>query len=406
MTSSDGKECRCAPGWTGFAGDFYQEENEFRPTFHPERKLTGRGTRAVFDDSKRQFLHGAILSGSRELKIKSRGGLTIAATVKFSGERRYEEQILDFSNGKTSTQDNIMIGRYQNSSRLVASIAAGGTATCQIVSGEKAIVQDEWLTFVFEYQAATQSMVLKSNKNIIAGPTTCHTKPEDKNLTNLLIARSHFDTYFGGEMRELFVADETMRNLARACDVQAHGGASACHALQSSTWTPEAGTQYHRDQKIHAVGRVNGSATLAVDGSTDNCSQTWREISPWWRVDLEAPRLVVSLRVHGRIDCCQAELEGFEIRVGNWPAWDKNAPCATNVSAPGDLGMVEVSCQAEGRYVFVVVPGTNRSLALCEVEVHGLSNNESTAIAGILPDCTSCISGLSPELAPFAYALA
>lgn len=269
-------------------------------------------------------------------------------------------------------------------------------------------MQDEWFTVTVQYDSSTTSMILRKDGFIVAGPTNCTMAPSDRRVETLYIGRSRFwhDDHFEGEMRELFVADETMRNLARACDVQAHGGASACHALQSSTWTPEAGTQYHRDQKIHAVGRVNGSATLAVDGSTDNCSQTWREISPWWRVDLEAPRLVVSLRVHGRIDCCQAELEGFEIRVGNWPAWDKNAPCATNVSAPGDLGMVEVSCQAEGRYVFVVVPGTNRSLALCEVEVHGLSNNESTAIAGILPDCTSCISGLSPELAPFAYALA
>ena len=198
-------------------------------------------------------------------------------------------------------------------------------------------------------------------------------------------------------MSKLFVAADIMRDLARACDLDAISGPSVCQTLQSSTWTPDAGTQHYRDQGVRAVRGLNGSSMLAVDGSADNCSQTWREISPWWRVDLGAPRLVVSVRVYGRVDCCQGELEGFEIRVGNWPAWDKNAPCATNISAPRDPRWVEVSCLAEGRYVFVVVPGTNRSLALCEVQVHGLSNQDSNAITGIHPSCTACIPGLPKD---------
>ena len=278
---------------------------------------------------------------------------------------------------------------------------------CQVWSAEGTIVQDEWLTVMVQYDSSTNTMILRKDGAIVAGPTNCTKAPSDRSVETLYIGRSRFwnDDYFEGEMRELFVADEVMRDLARACDgLIATGGSSACQTLQSSTWTPDVGTQYHRDQGIRAVRGLNGSAMLAVDGCVDNCSQTWREISPWWRVDLEAPRLVVSVRVYGRIDCCQAELEGFEIRVGNWPAWDKNAPCATNVSAPRDPRWVEVSCQAEGRYVFVVVPGTNRSLALCEVQVHGLSNTASSAIAGILPNCTACIAGLSSTL-PLSSAL-
>ena len=37
-------------------------------------------------------------------------------------------------------------------------------------------------------------------------------------------------------------------------------------------------------------------------------------------------------------------------------------------------------CQGEGRYVFVVLPGTNRTLALCDVDVTGLSNDASSTV--------------------------
>jgi len=132
----------------------------------------------------------------------------------------------------------------------------------------------------------------------------------------------------------------------------------------------------------------------AVDASLGSCSQTWRENSPWWRVDLQVPQLVVSVRVYNRFDCCQAELEGFDIRVGNHPTWEKNTVCASNVAAPTDPRFADVVCQAEGRYVFIVLPGINRTLALCEVEVVGLDNSDSSAISGLLPNCTSCIAGL------------
>ena len=278
---------------------------------------------------------------------------------------------------------------------------------CQIWSGEGTIVQDEWLTVMVEYDRRTRAITRRKDGAVVAGPTNCTRAPSDRSTDTLYVGRSRFwnDDYFEGEMSKLFVAADIMRDLARACDLDAISGPSVCQTLQSSTWTPDAGTQHYRDQGVRAVRGLNGSSMLVVDGSADNCSQTWREISPWWRVDLGAPRLVVSVRVYGRVDCCQGELEGFEIRVGNWPAWDKNAPCATNISAPRDPRWVEVSCLAEGRYVFVVVPGTNRSLALCEVQVHGLSNQDSNAITGIHPNCTACIPGLPYTMPVLPWAL-
>ena len=252
------------------------------------------------------------------------------------------------------------------------------------------------MTVRVEYVSSTNRILLrKDDVEIAAG--NCTAAPSDRQIKVSYVGRSRFwnDDYFGGEMRELFVADEVMRNLARGCSLHNQSADDpACLTLQSTTWTPVVGTQKYRDQMLSTIGGAEECAELAVDGDVNTCSQTWRETGPWWRVDLEVPRLVVSVRVYGRVDCCQDELEGFRIYVGNWQAWDRNPPCSVNIAAPKDTGWVDVLCQAEGRFVFIVVPGTNRSLALCEVEVNGLSNNASTAVSGILPNCTSCLPGL------------
>lgn len=217
------------------------------------------------------------------------------------------------------------------------------------------------------------------------------------------VGRSRFseDVNFQGEMSGLYVAAEPLRNLSRACQ------SIPCSSLQSSTWTAEAGNQYFRDQGIRRVeASPSADAANAVDGRVGTCSQTWRESWPWWRVDLEDQRLVVSLRVYGRTDCCQGELEGFEVRVGNWPTWEQNPACATGQRAPTNGQQMDVPCQAEGRYVFVVLPGMNRTLVLCDVEVIGLSNAaSSTVINGLIPQCTSCISGTRLRLLPLAQDL-
>jgi len=125
---------------------------------------------------------------------------------------------------------------------------------------------------------------------------------------------------------------------------------------------------------------------MALDGDDGSCSQTSREISPWWRVDLEEPRLVISVRVLFAVDSGD-----FEIRVGNWPTWQNNPVCAFQAMTAS----MRVGCQGEGRYLFVVLPGEGRSLSLCELEVTGLPNIASAAISGVTPDCKVCIAGLS-----------
>ena len=414
------ESCSCNVGMTGSAGGFYQDLEAHRPTV---QALDGSFS-VVFDRTQTQFLHAALLtSGSTDdifnrpddmnlhppkaFNVATAGGLTIVVRVKFTGSAGFEEKLIDFGNAKNATADSIKLGRYQGSGRIIAILADGAASHCELLSDEGIIVQNEWMTITFQYEASTNTAILKKNFDIISGPVTCTNTPSDRNVTRMMIGKgnSNSDDFLNGEIFRIYVADDIIRNLARACSLhiranQSSEASPACLTLQSTTWTPVVGTQTYRDQMVSSVGGVEGCADLAVDGEVETCSQSWRETEPWWRVDLEVPRLVVSVRVHGRIDCCREELDGFRIYVGNWQSWDRNLPCAVNITAPRDQGWVDVLCQAEGRFVFIVLPGTNRSLALCEVEVHGLSNSASTAVSGILPNCTSCLPGLSFSRAP------
>ena len=239
------------------------------------------------------------------------------------------------------------------------------------------------MNIMLQYDASNNTMILRKNWEIVGGPVLCTTAPSDRSTSNeSYVGKSRFteDISFHGEMSGLVVADETVRNLARSCSSNvASEHDPSCPALQSFLCDP-----------LHS--------SLVLDGLYDTCSQSWRETSPWLRVDLQAPRLVVCVRVFGRMDQPE-ELEGFEIRVGNWASWGNNPVCAFNGPVPGEQGWVDVMCQAEGRYLFIVLPGRNRSLALCEVEVYGMPNAAtSTVISGLVPNCTSCQPGLTLAL--------
>ena len=385
----DATDCQCPAGATGTAGGFFQDVQGYRPTY---RGTYGNFT-IVFNQSSHQFLHGPLItSGSTDeiynrpnddnlhrpqtFNVSSNGGLTIVAKVKFSGEIGHSEKILDFGNARESEADSISLGRFQASSRLFALIAEGDSRACEIIGPNASIVQDEWMTVTFQYDAMSNEMSLSKNGQIIAGPASCASVPMDRAVTRMFIGKSNHaaDAFFNGEIMSLYVAAQTLRNLSDSCSLHQSSSASTCSdALQSSTQT---------------------SAMKAVDRNMESCSQTWRETSPWWRLDLQMSQLVTSVRVHGRVDCCQEDLDGFDVRVGNYPKWEHNPICTSSNAAPTDSNFVDVVCQAEGRYVFIVLTGANRTLALCEVQVIGLGDAAAVAISGLLPNCTTCPAGL------------
>ena len=171
-----------------------------------------------------------------------------------------------------------------------------------------------------------------------------------------------------------------------------------------------------RDRGLDAYFRGNGWTIVKPQGFTFISSGGTEVL--WYSVKLvSSPTTfsfpsVSSQRLMGVVIVSEAhkyrggELEGFEVRVGNWPTWEQNPACATGQRAPTNGQQMNVPCQAEGRYVFVVLPGMNRTLVLCDVEVIGLSNAaSSTVINGLIPQCTSCISGTRLRLLPLAQDL-
>ncbi|XP_074034332.1 CUB and Sushi multiple domains furrowed [Leptinotarsa decemlineata] len=147
-----------------------------------------------------------------------------------------------------------------------------------------------------------------------------------------------------------------------------------------------------------------GSAVNANDGdkSTEHdgkrCSETYKETSPWWQVDLLRPYPIKTIRITTRGCCGHQPLQDLEIRVGNSSTdLQKNPLCAW---FPGtiDEGVSKTFTCARvltGQHVFLQLVGVEGSLSLCEVEV--FSSDEFAV--------DRCIPKTSPdgtEIATFA----
>ncbi|KAJ8354158.1 hypothetical protein SKAU_G00217250 [Synaphobranchus kaupii] len=151
------------------------------------------------------------------------------------------------------------------------------------------------------------------------------------------------------------------------CEVEVYGSVlpndnAACHgkATQSST-------------------AYNGGAEKAIDRNHNpfykakSCTHTAAETNPWWQVDLLRKYSVTSVTVTNRVDCCASSLDGAEIRVGNSLEnnGNDNPVCAVISHIQGGDSITFQCHEMEGRYVNVFLPGREKHLTLCEVEVNG-----------------------------------
>merc|ERR1712096_67555 len=125
-------------------------------------------------------------------------------------------------------------------------------------------------------------------------------------------------------------------------------------------------------------------STRAVDGkrlwdlSQGSCMHTLQEETPWWRVTLDSTMKVQSVIVTNRGDAHGNRLTGAKVIVTDNPtmvrhglAW--GTQCGPDFSVATGA-TVEVVCNhgaIPGRYVYVMIPGMNKILSLCEVEVYG-----------------------------------
>ncbi|XP_075937241.1 uncharacterized protein LOC142937972 [Anarhichas minor] len=136
-----------------------------------------------------------------------------------------------------------------------------------------------------------------------------------------------------------------------------------------------------------------GAAYNAIDGNRDgiyasgSCTHTDLETNPWWRVDLLDSYIVTSVVITNRGDCCENRLNGAKIHIGN--SLENNGaanPVAGKITRtdPGESVTLTFTERVEGRYVTVVVPGSQKYLTLCEVEVYGYRapTGENLALGG------------------------
>ncbi|XP_058637689.1 uncharacterized protein LOC131543902 [Onychostoma macrolepis] len=117
-------------------------------------------------------------------------------------------------------------------------------------------------------------------------------------------------------------------------------------------------------------------AGKAIDGIKDNwskCSSTSYGNNPFWRLDLLNIYRVSRVVITNRIDCCPEHINGTEIRVGN--SLENNGTdnpiCAVISSIPAGVSYTYSCYGMVGRYVNLVIPGNEKVLILCEVEVYG-----------------------------------
>lgn len=154
-------------------------------------------------------------------------------------------------------------------------------------------------------------------------------------------------------------------------------------------------------QSTTLFGYEGSKAVDGVLGSADNCTSTGfvnstkgkPTTSPWWAVDLEAEWNVTRILVTNRGDSFADRLSNFEIRVGTTAPFgngtrdpiDEANLCNTGLSVPkGETK--EFNCTASGRYVVIRIPGKNKVLSLCEVQVYARGMCLHT------PECVSIVS--------------
>ncbi|KAM6960338.1 fucolectin-like [Tautogolabrus adspersus] len=130
---------------------------------------------------------------------------------------------------------------------------------------------------------------------------------------------------------------------------------------------------------VQSSSRADGPAGNAVDGNREpnyndgSCSHTLKESNPWWRVDLKKVYTVYAVMITNRNEF-EDRLNGAEIWIGTSLEDNgaKKSRCAIISHIPKGRTFYFPCSSTEGRYVTVSLPGTEKVLTLCEVEVFPL----------------------------------
>lgn len=119
-----------------------------------------------------------------------------------------------------------------------------------------------------------------------------------------------------------------------------------------------------------------GDASHANDGNDNtlhegkHCSETRKEGSPWWRVDLQRSYDVRVIRVFSPAGGVH-KLQDIEIRVGNSTVISRNRLCAWNPGILEEGVRKDFPCaqSSTGRFVFLQMVGVEGALSICEIQI-------------------------------------
>ncbi|XP_057204127.1 fucolectin-like [Triplophysa rosa] len=114
-------------------------------------------------------------------------------------------------------------------------------------------------------------------------------------------------------------------------------------------------------------------AAYAIDGQPSTFSSTAASTdNPWWRLDLLDSYHIAEIVITNRVSCCGERLNGAEIHIGNSLEnnGNNNPRCAV-LGAVVTAQSVSLFCGGmRGRYVNVIIPGSQKILSLAEVQVY------------------------------------
>nr|XP_055075179.1 uncharacterized protein LOC129454650 isoform X1 [Misgurnus anguillicaudatus]XP_055075180.1 uncharacterized protein LOC129454650 isoform X1 [Misgurnus anguillicaudatus] len=165
-----------------------------------------------------------------------------------------------------------------------------------------------------------------------------------------------------GQYVNIFLPGNGNSKILTLCEVEVYPEniALGANAVQSSTF----------DQFADANHAVDGNReSIYTKGS---CSHTAGEYNPWWRVDLKSIYSINRVTIINRGDCCEERIDGAQIRIGN--SLDNNGNnnelAATIGSIPLGGTQTFTFDNIQGQYVNIFLPGNQKILTLCEVEVY------------------------------------
>jgi len=148
------------------------------------------------------------------------------------------------------------------------------------------------------------------------------------------------------------------------------------------------------------------SAAMCTDGNTGSatgawnfCMSTYNEANPQITLQLPQGSTVSQVKVWARADCCQRFLGTFEVWVKDRPTTSEWIRCG-QLATTAEAGPHTVTCSTAlaGSEVQVLLPGTQRFLALAEVTAYG-TVGETTPTAAPTPAVPTPVT-TAPTAAP------